>query len=170
MDLDMQKMIRASGILLNNFKMETIAKELASWVNKYEKDLRAIPEATMSAKPLPHKWSKKELLGHLIDSAQSNIRRFVAGQYEDQPKITYDQDKWVAANGYQQWDSKELIDLWVLQNKQVMSILKNISDDVAERMVLSEALHSIRWLAEDYLKHLRYHMHQLLGSEPFPYP
>ncbi len=150
--------------------METIANELASWVNIYEKDLRAIPDATMYAIPLPHKWSKQELLGHLIDSAQSNIRRFVVGQYEDQPKITYNQDKWVAANDYQQWDNKDLIDLWVLQNKQISSILKNTSDNDAERMVLTEALHSIRWLAEDYIKHLRYHMHQLLGLEPFAYP
>ena len=150
--------------------MKSIAGELETFINQHVTALQTVPEEKMVLKPAPDKWSKKEILGHLIDSAQTNIRRFVVAQYEDNPAITYKQDKWVAIVNYQQWETINLIRLWYLLNRQVVEILKNTSIETARRTCQTEELHTIEWLANDYIKHLRHHIHQVLELEPVPYP
>lgn len=150
--------------------MKSIAGELETFINQHVTALQTVPEEKMAFKPAPDKWSKKEIMGHLIDSAQNNIRRFVVAQYEDNPAITYKQDKWVVIVNYQQWETINLIRLWYLLNKQVVEILKNTSIETARRTCQTEELHTIEWLAIDYIKHLRHHIHQVLELEPVPYP
>src|SRR5690348_17476976 len=104
--------------------MKATAIKLSQIMSDYSEKISAISEQEFSAKPLPHKWSKKEVLGHLIDSAQNNLRRFVCGQYETAPpKITYDQDFWVKANDYQSLSQKNVIALWQLINGQIATVL-----------------------------------------------
>ena len=155
--------------------MKNTTTELIKIVNDYSEKISVIAESEFSAKPLPNKWSKKEVLGHLIDSAQNNLRRFICGQYETAPpKIVYDQDHWVNLNAYQQTDGKEVIDLWVLMNKRIGAVLTKMpvtsyakSSDTGKNSV---SLHSLEWLAEDYVKHLLHHLHQLLQMEAIDYP
>ena len=149
--------------------MELIAKDLEAIISRYHPALKSQDESRLAHKPSPAKWSKKEIIGHLIDSAQSNIRRFVTAQYEENPTIVYNQEKSVIIAGYQQWNSNDLIDLWYLLNRQICEILKNTAPEAAQRQCWTEELHTIEWLAHDYLKHLKHHMHQVLGLEPFPY-
>ena len=52
-------------------------------IQNYTRRLETLPEEMYAWKPQPEKWSKKEILGHLVDSAQNNIRRFIVAQYED---------------------------------------------------------------------------------------
>jgi hypothetical protein len=149
--------------------MQNTASRLENIINKHVSALREIPESVFSLKPNPAKWSKKEIIGHLIDSAQSNIRRFVVAQYEDKPYIVYDQDKWVVTMGYQQWDTHMLIDLWYLLNRQICAILRNTPPSMYQRESLSQDLHTIEWLADDYVKHLLHHLHVVLDLEPVAY-
>jgi hypothetical protein len=149
--------------------METIAKYLDAHINQYLPVLKSMDENLLSNKPSPSKWSKKEIIGHLIDSAHCNIRRFAVSQYEDSPTINYNQDEWVAINNYQQWKSNELIDLWNLLNRQICEILKNTSSEKAQRICMTQELHTIEWLAQDYVKHLKHHMHQVLDLESVAY-
>ncbi|HPH46628.1 MAG TPA: DinB family protein, partial [Chryseolinea sp.] len=82
--------------------MKNTVQELDNIIDQFRNKINEISDADFTAKPLPNKWSKKEVLGHLIDSAHNNLRRFICGQYETTPsKIVYDQDFWVKANGYQ---------------------------------------------------------------------
>ena len=150
--------------------MLDIAVELEKLTVEYTAQLMNVSQAAFIDKPLPHKWSKKELLGHLVDSAQSNIRRFVVGQYEDKPHIMYAQDTWVKAANYQHYPTSDLVALWVLLNKHMSIVLKNIPPGAEERLCMTNELHSIKWLAADYIKHLKHHMHQILDMEPVPYP
>ncbi len=150
--------------------MLEIIKELEQIIITYQPLLERIEAASFSLKPLPNKWSKKEILGHLIDSAQNNIRRFIVGQYEEQPHIEYNQDQWVTISHYQRNNEKDLINLWALMNKQILMILKNISAEAAKRLVKTQDIHSIEWLAADYNKHLLHHLHHLLELEPVSYP
>ena len=149
--------------------MELIAKNLEAIISHYHPALKSLDESALAHKPSPAKWSKKEIMGHLIDSAQSNIRRFIVAQYEENPTINYNQEKWVAISAYQKWNSNDLIELWHLLNKQICGILKNTSSETAQRLCMTEELHSIEWVAQDYIKHLKHHLHQVLGLEPFPY-
>lgn len=150
--------------------MQTIANQLKTVIDQHAEALKSIPEKDMLFKPSPAKWSKKEIIGHLIDSAQSNIRRFVVAQYEDCPAIVYNQDKWVAIANYQQWNTNDLINLWYLLNKQASVILQNTSAEMAQRNCHTQELHTIEWLAVDYIKHLRHHIHQVLDLDPVAYP
>jgi hypothetical protein len=150
--------------------MQQTAAELASLIHQYSDRLYGLKEEEVSYKPSPSKWSKKEILGHLIDSAQSNIRRFIVAQYEEQPFIKYDQDMWVAVSGYQQHDFKSIVDLWKLINLHVVRILSNLSPEMAQRKCMTNDVHTVEFLAVDYIKHLRYHVHQVLDLEPVPYP
>ena len=139
-------------------------------IEKYKPLLQKINNDAWVNKPQPNKWSKKEEFGHLIDSAQNNIRRFIVAQHEEQPYIVYQQDEWVAISNYRNYQVNDLIDLWVLINKHIGMILKNTSAEKAKRLVLTQSIHSIEWLAADYNKHLLHHLHHLLELEPVPYP
>jgi hypothetical protein len=150
--------------------MRSIAKDLEAVIEQHLPALKSMGESTFANKPSPAKWSKKELIGHLIDSAQSNIRRFIVAQYEEKPLIVYNQDKWVAISNYQQWNSNDLIDLWYLLNRQISEILKNTSPETAQRQCGSPELQTIEWLAHDYIKHLKHHLYQVLELEPETYP
>lgn len=150
--------------------MQAAAQDLESFLLQHIDRLRNIPADEMAVKPSPYKWSKKEIMGHLIDSAQNNIRRFIIAQYEDSPQVVYNQDKWNAMNGYQQWVTEDIINLWYLLNKQICTILVNMPPGVKYRVCRTENVYTIEWLAIDYVKHLRHHVHQVLELEPVPYP
>lgn len=150
--------------------MLLIASELETLARQHLAGLQAIPENEMLYKPAPSRWSKKEILGHLVDSAQNNLRRFVVTQYADEPHIVYDQDKWVAITGYQQYDTTDLIDLWYLLNKHIAAILANMPADAAQRRCRTDSLQTLEWLAQDYIRHLKHHLHQVLDLEPVAYP
>jgi hypothetical protein len=147
--------------------MKKAIDELKQLIEVYATKISSIPEAEFSAKPLPHKWSKKEVLGHLIDSAQNNLRRFICGQYEQAPsKIVYDQDFWVNANGYQESEKEEVIRMWRLINKRIGAVLGNMPKENYMRTTdtgkTKTDLHSLEWLAEDYIKHMKHHLNQII--------
>lgn len=150
--------------------MHTTAIELQKAIDGYLPRLNVLSEEEASFKPSPVKWSKKELVGHLIDSAQNNIRRIIVSQYEENTTIIYKQDDWVRINNYQSTPLHELVQLWYLLNKQLSTVLLNTSAEKAGLICLTPNQHSLEWLAQDYVKHLKYHMHQVLNLEPVPYP
>ena len=116
-------------------------------------------------KPSPVKWSKKEIIGHLIDSAQINLQRFIRCTYEENFKLIYEQDEWVAAAHYQDADIKELLDLWILLNRQIMRVLSDYPADrltaVCDNDKNATQLHTVEWLAADYVRHMQYHLEQI---------
>src|SRR5687767_704031 len=132
--------------------MKQLAAEISALIENSMTELRSIPEQSMQEKPASNKWSKKEIMGHLVDSAQNNIRRFVVTQYEETPLIVYNQDKWVAASDYQQVETEEILQLWYLLNKQLSIILKHTDESMANRMCRTQELHTLEWLATDYIK------------------
>jgi DinB superfamily len=150
--------------------MESVYKELLAIISEYAVKFSAISDTEFSEKANPTKWSKKEVIGHLIDSAQSNLRRFVVGQYEDQPNIVYQQDFWVQSNGYQQARKEDVIALWRLLNQQIATVLMNMPKETYTRAVNTgkgtPELHALEWLAADYVKHMKHHINQVI-SESF---
>src|SRR6185295_12305356 len=150
--------------------MKAIASELNKIIEDHLPSLQSLSQEKFLFKPSPAKWSKKEILGHLVDSAQNNIRRFIVAQYEERPKIVYNQDKWVAITNYQQYPLTDLIDLWYQLNKHICQVLTFMSDEMSQRQAQTENLHDLQWLAEDYIRHLRHHLHQVLDLEAVAYP
>jgi DinB superfamily len=157
-------------ILFYFYIMKEIIQELKKIIDDYTGQLQRIPGDELEEKINPAKWSRKEIIGHLIDSAQNNIRRFVVAQHELNPHIVYAQDSWVAAANYQHYPTKDLIELWALLNKHLCIVLENLPAAMEERQCLTSELHSIEWLAADYNKHLLHHLHNMLQLEPVAYP
>lgn len=150
--------------------MKALASQLNKIIDDHLPGLQSVSADEFHFKPSPAKWSKKEILGHLVDSAQNNIRRFIVAQYEDRPKIVYNQDQWVAITNYQQYQTTDLIDLWYLLNKHICQVLTFMPVEMSQQQAQTEDLHDLRWLAEDYIKHLLHHLHQVLDREPVVYP
>lgn len=143
-----------------------IAATLRKLVSGYLSDLQLIDENTFNAKPDPTKWSRKEILGHLIDSAQNNLRRFITSQYEEQPPhIVYDQDFWVAANQYNHASAKDLILLWKLLNDRIAAVLDQIPLEGMSKLCNTgkgrDELLPLSFLASDYVAHTQHHLQQI---------
>ena len=74
---------------------ETIAR-FEDILHTLPQRLIEIPEAAATYKPDPDRWSKKEILGHLIDSASNNHQRFVRAQFTARLEFPeYEQKSWV---------------------------------------------------------------------------
>ncbi|HPM31266.1 MAG TPA: DinB family protein [Chryseolinea sp.] len=147
--------------------MKNTVQELDNIIDQFRNKINEISDADFTAKPLPNKWSKKEVLGHLIDSAHNNLRRFICGQYETTPsKIVYDQDFWVKANGYQSAKKEDVIQFWVLMNSQICSVLMEMNElnylKVSDTGKTEVKFNSLQFLAEDYVRHLKHHLNQII--------
>ncbi|MBK9330460.1 MAG: DinB family protein [Sphingobacteriales bacterium] len=125
--------------------------------------LTQISEDKMSEKPSQNKWSKKEIIGHLVDSATNNHQRFVRGQFEDIPEICYDPNKWNEYSFYQQIDSKQIILFWSIYNRQLIEIIKRIpTENLKKQIRVGENLLPIEFLIHDYIEHLEHHLIQVI--------
>lgn len=125
--------------------------------------LMELGEETMSFKPSPARWSKKQILGHLIDSATNNHQRFIRGQFENLPEIRYDQDKWNEYGFYQQMDVNQIISFWTVYNKQLIELMKQIPEENLKRAIrVGENTFTLEFLMVDYVDHLEHHLKQVV--------
>ena len=141
-----------------------VADELRRVVDAAAEDLSRVDDAAASVRPAPGKWCYKEIVGHLIDSASNNHQRFVRA-----PGLNlfafpgYEQDGWVAMQGYPDRDWLELIALWRLYNRHLADIVVRISepDLRVECRIGAYEPSSLGYLVEDYLVHLKHHLKAL---------
>jgi hypothetical protein len=145
--------------------MEQLIQEISKQIAEVEVKLKSLTESELSFKKSTESWSKKEILGHLVDSAQNNIRRMVVGQYRANENIIYDQNIWVNSADYQHYNSNDLIHLFVLLNKHFCIVLKNLPKETYKTLTnwgneIPELV-SLEYVAHDYLKHLKHHINQL---------
>lgn len=146
--------------------MRNAALDLISTVESVEESLSQISEAEASRKPAPDKWSKKEVIGHLIDSASNNHQRFIRAQEGDVlifPKYT--QDFWVSAQHYAKSDWYMLLNFWSLYNRHLAHVIENINPDARSRLckIGSNEPATLEFLVTDYVAHLKHHLKGLLS-------
>ncbi|MDB5012311.1 MAG: hypothetical protein JWQ25_513 [Daejeonella sp.] len=141
-------------------------------INKIENAFKVVQqlfsqtsEEEAEFKATPQKWSKKEILGHLCDSAINNLQRFTEVQYESKPYNVrkYKQDELVRANNYQQIPIEQTLNLWLALNKQIISLIKyqTIKTLNFEIITGNYDLQSLKWLMEDYAIHMEHHIQQI---------
>lgn len=143
-----------------------LAAQLNKIIDETAAALTHIDEAAASAAdPETRKWSKKQILGHLIDSAANNHQRFVRA-----PQSTgefsfpiYRQESWVELQNYQARSWAELIAFWKSYNQHLAHVIENIPAAKADtlcRIGESEPV-SLKFLVEDYIAHLQHHITQI---------
>jgi len=126
--------------------------------------LSALQEEAVSRKPGPGRWSPKEELGHLIDSAFNNHQRIVRAQLEDCPHLPgYDGDRWVEIHGYQRRRWQDLILLWHSANQQLCQAAESVPAGGWSRTCTikgSEPL-KLSFVLDDYVRHALHHLRHL---------
>lgn len=124
-------------------------------------------ESELTQKPSSDKWSKKEILGHLIDSGINNLQRFTEIQFEIKPyKIRkYKQDELVKANGYQHSETKEIINFWLVINNRIKILIEQQTENTLnyEIELDNSKISDFRFLIKDYVDHLEHHLNQILN-------
>ncbi len=132
-------------------------------------NITGIPEKDMFHKPNPSKWSKKEILGHLIDSAEVNLHRFTeileipaSSSYQVKP---YNQDAMVEQNNYQITDTMELLLRWRHLNERILKKIKLILESDLNHSVFLISSEVVRpnFLVSDYINHTEHHLKQIIS-------
>jgi len=145
--------------------MKNIAEEIRKTVDEAEPALSAMDPDQVSRKPDPAKWSKKEILGHLVDSAANNHQRFVRGACNAASDFPpYSQDDWVRVQQYNRSDWSLLAAFWAAYNRHLSDIIERVPE--AARTfpcnIGREEPVSLEFVIMDYLRHLKHHVSQLL--------
>ena len=119
----------------------------------------------VSFKASPDKWSRKEILGHLIDSAANNHQRFVRGGYNAAADFPpYSQNDWVRIQKYHESEWKDLIALWSAYNLHLCHVIERLPEEAlsAPCNIGKEEPVTLAFVIKDYLRHLQHHMEVLL--------
>lgn len=141
-----------------------VAAELVRIVDTVAVRLRALDEPAVSQPRTPGKWSQKEILGHLVDSATNNLHRFVRAQEVDTFTFpAYAQDHWVSVQHYRESPWLELIDLWRLLNRHLAQVITHVPE---ERFTMTCTIGSynpcsLEFLIDDHLAHMKHHLRQI---------
>ena len=147
--------------------MKDIARQIRLIVETAEPQLARMNPDEVGFKPAPHQWSKKEILGHLIDSAANNHHRFVRTVNEAAVRFpAYDQDGWVRIQRYNETPWSPLVVFWSAYNIHLSRIVEFIPED-AEAFpcnIGTEEPVPLGFVVKDYLRHLRHHLKDILGK------
>jgi hypothetical protein len=143
-----------------------VAAALKGLVEAERPRLEGLSEGAASARPGPTKWSPKQVLGHLIDSAANNHQRFVRMQTHRHLDLPgYEQDAWVSLAAYQQREWRGLVELWAAYNLQLAHLLGHANPAAAIHTWRTPDgdVVTLAWVAEDYVRHMRHHLAQIPG-------
>lgn len=145
--------------------MNQLINELKQLIEETSETISNSSNEELEFKRSENKWSKKEILGHLVDSALNNLQRFTEIQFDSKPYIvrTYNQVGLVMANGYQQTPIENIKNIWVALNEHICTIIMQQSEESLnyEVLVPDGEMKDLRWLIEDYVDHMRHHVRQI---------
>jgi len=154
------------------------AEELRELIERSLPLLQRLDAATTARKPAPGKWSPREILGHLIDSASNNHQRFVRASFQDDLIFPgYEQDVWVERQRYQDVEWRDLVTLWESFNRHIAHVMRVTPAELRATPRTRHNFHQIAWktipesepatldyFMHDYVAHMRHHLRQILGA------
>ena len=145
-----------------------LAIALEQAIDRESAHLIRISEDDAGRKPSAPAWSKKEELGHLIDSAANNHLRFVAGSLQAEFRgPSYDGNGWVDRHGYREMPWAHIVDFWQRYNRFLAGAIRRIPEDRLETSctIGDGPAVTLRFLIEDYIAHMQHHLDHILQRE-----
>ena len=147
--------------------MKKIVQHLLETIESVKPLLLAISNEKAALKPNPAKWSKKEIIGHLIDSACNNQQKFVRTLLAENGHLDfvgYKQNDWVAVQNYQQADWSKLISIWEAYNFQIAHVIAQVDEAKLLNTISIEGSEpfTLAFIMPDYVEHLKHHLRAVL--------
>ena len=147
--------------------MSSLPDRLLRAVINEEPNLRALTEHSAAGRSGESEgWSRKQELGHLIDSATNNRVRFVKAALEGQYSgPSYDGIGWVELGGYAEMSWTDLVDTWALLNMALIALLKRIPQErlSAQCRIGDADPLTLEFIIEDYILHMQHHLDHILS-------
>ena len=109
-------------------------------------------------------WTRKQIVGHMLDSAANNRQRFVRASIHGAfAGPDYAQDGWVAAHGYASQSWATLLHWWEVEHEILAAVVDRIPEERFEAICVvgEDAPVTLRFVVEDYFRHQRWHLAQL---------
>lgn len=150
---------------MNSFKQT--AADLEKTVNHVRPMLEKMTDSDATRRPQPGKWSKKEIIGHLLDSAGNNHQRFVRAALDRELTFPgYTQDALVELQGFNEMKWEFLICFWTSYNLFLAKVLSVLPAEAApvQCAIGKSPPATLEWIAQDYVAHLKHHLNQILGK------
>ncbi len=144
-----------------------IATDLGRTVAQAKPLLMKLDNADTSTRPSPGKWGRKEILGHLLDSASNNHQRFVRAALQGSLTFPgYDQNPLVDLQNFSEVDWNFLVDFWAAYNRFLAHVIGQLPAAAAQAAcnIGNNKPATLEWIAQDYVAHLKHHLNQILGQ------
>ena len=119
----------------------------------------------VSHRPAPDHWSRKEILGHLIDSAGNNLQRIVRTRIGGGLEFPgYEQESWVRVQAYPTESWPDLVNLWLLLNRHLLHIIRAVppADLSLACAIGGQPPIPLSALIDSYVDHLEHHLESIL--------
>jgi DinB family protein len=146
-----------------------LSEQLAAVVRSAVPWLVTLSNAEASLPEREGKWSTKEIIGHLTDSAVNNLGRIIRLQITPEAMPGYAQDAWVNLQHYQQREWSEVLGLWFALNEHLVWIIRHIPQPtLALPGVVAGGPITLGYLIEDYIAHMEHHFRALRQWVPQP--
>jgi hypothetical protein len=144
--------------------MKELSEKLVQAVQSAEAILRRVSDSESSTPALKGGWSRKQVIGHLIDSASNNHQRFVRASLQGSLEFPgYDQDGCVRVQAVQSAPWPLLVTLWMNYNLYLAHVIAHLPAPKLESQcqIGDDVPVTLKSLAEDYLTHLSHHLAQI---------
>ena len=148
--------------------MKDLGDKLARVVSSAEAILSQVPEIETSKPVLAGGWSRKQVLGHLIDSASNNHQRFVRAALQGQLTFpAYAQASMVQIQHYHNLDWKVLVGLWGNYNRFLAHVIRYLPESSFAVIchIGENKPATLGWVCQDYVIHLKHHLKQIVGDQ-----
>lgn len=152
---------------MNEFNMNN--QELLSLIDEWEPKLLALSEDLITFRLNNERWTIKETVGHMVDSASNNTHRIIHLQYQPSPLVYPDyanlgnNDRWVAIQNYQTEKWYDLVQLWKYLNLHIVHVIHHVNMDKLENEWITalDQRVSLKAMIIDYLRHFKLHLSEI---------
>ena len=151
----------------SNSDFPTIAIELRDVVRTTARQLARMSDAEAERPWKPGKWTRKQLVSHLIDSASNNHQRFTRAALAGPLTFPgYDQEGLTRLQQPNAIRWSTLTMLWESYNEFLAHVIERLPAESAATpcTLAGDTSGTLGFIARDYLEHLKHHVNQMVGS------